>query len=136
LPKVLRKVVFHAFSLSVEATVVNPVSGAGIWLQAIEAIGYHNGDIPLGTLSYNFMADASRRMPASSNGFLLPFNQSVTTPRLPIIANETSIGWDVVRRAIGGTLDVDVFTNIQILVGKAQFNITAMGKNAPVKIRF
>ncbi|KAJ2704400.1 hypothetical protein FB645_003325 [Coemansia sp. IMI 203386] len=136
LPKVLREVVFHVFSLSAEATVANPVSGAGIWLQAIEAIGYHQGDIPLGTLSYNFMDGSSRRTPASSNGFLLPYNQSVTTPRLPITANETSIGWDVVRRAIGGTLDVDVFTNIQVLVGKAQFNITAMGKNAPVKIRF
>ncbi|KAJ1827030.1 hypothetical protein LPJ56_001881 [Coemansia sp. RSA 2599] len=136
LPKVLREVIFHVFSLTAEATVVNPVSGAGIWLQAIEAIGYHNGDIPLGTLSYNFMTDTPRRTPASSNGLLLPYNQSVATPRLPITANETSIGWDVVRRAIGGTLDVDVFTNIQVLVGRAQFNVTAMGRNAPVKIRF
>ncbi|KAJ1723029.1 hypothetical protein LPJ53_002600 [Coemansia erecta] len=135
-PKVLREVVFHLFSISVEATVVNPVSGAGIWLQAIEAVGYYKSTIPLGTLGYDFMADPTRHNAASTNGLLLPFNQAVTTPRLPITANETSIGWDVLRRAIGGTLDVDVFTNIQVLVGNAQFNVTAMGKNAPVKIRF
>ncbi|KAJ2783752.1 regulator of (H+)-ATPase in vacuolar membrane [Coemansia interrupta] len=134
-PRVLREVIFHLFSISVEATIVNPVSGAGIWLQAIEAVGYYKSVIPLGTLGYNFMVDPNRHGPASTNGLLLPFNQAVTTPRLPITANETSIGWDVLRRAIGGTLDVDVFTNIQVLVGNAQFNVTAMGKNAPVKIR-
>ncbi|KAJ2384838.1 hypothetical protein GGI05_004879, partial [Coemansia sp. RSA 2603] len=53
-PKVLREVIFHLFSVSVEATVVNPVSGAGIWLQAIEAVGYYKTTIPLGTLGYNF----------------------------------------------------------------------------------
>ncbi|KAJ1889623.1 hypothetical protein LPJ66_007935 [Kickxella alabastrina] len=134
-PKVLREIVFHLFNIAVEATVVNPVSGAGIWLQSIEAVGYYKGDIPLGTLDYDFTVNSSRQGSAKSNGLLLPFNQAITTPRLPIVANDTTIGWDVLRRAIGGTLDVDVFTNVQVLVGNAQFNVTAMGKNAPVKIR-
>ncbi|KAJ2718255.1 hypothetical protein GGI07_005828 [Coemansia sp. Benny D115] len=133
-PKVLREVIFHLFSITTEATVINPVSGAGIWLQGIEAIGYYKEDIPLGTLQYDF-TQSTQRIPASSIGLLLPFNQAATTPRMPIAANETSIGWDVLHRAIGGTLDVDVFTNIQILVGLAQFNVTVMGKNAPIKIR-
>ncbi|KAJ2850091.1 hypothetical protein IWW36_002145 [Coemansia brasiliensis] len=127
-PQVLQEVVFHIFTMSVEATVINPVSGAGIWLQKIEAIGYYHEDIPLGTLEYDFTTK-------QSNGLRLPYNQAVTTPRLPIAANETSIGWDVLRRAIGGTLDVDVFTSIQMQIGNAPLNFTVLGKNAPVKVR-
>ncbi|KAJ2750387.1 hypothetical protein GGI19_005135 [Coemansia pectinata] len=130
LPRVLREAVFHIFGMSAEATVVNPVSGADIWLQSIEAIGYYKGDIPLGSLQYNFVSDST------GNGFLVPFNRAVTTPRLPITANETSIGWDVVRKAIGGTLGVDVFTNLQVLVGNAPLNLTVLGRGAPVKVRF
>ncbi|KAJ2880109.1 hypothetical protein IWW38_006004, partial [Coemansia aciculifera] len=133
LPHVLREVVFRIFGMSAEATVVSPVSGADIWLQSIKAIGYYKGDTPLGTLEYNFTTTSSSRSSSGRNGFLLPFNQAVTTPRLPIVANETSIGWDVVRRAIGGTLGVDVFTNLQVLVGKAPLNLTIVGRGAPVK---
>ncbi|KAJ1998183.1 hypothetical protein GGI04_005112 [Coemansia thaxteri] len=136
LPRVLREVVFRIFSMTAEATVISPVSGADIWLQAIEAVGYYKGNIPLGTLQYNFISGTSKTFPSGEpKGFLLPFNQAVTTPRLPIAANETSIGWDVVRRAIGGTLDVDVFTNLQVLVGNAPLNLTVMGRGAPVKVR-
>ncbi|PIA18194.1 hypothetical protein COEREDRAFT_85645 [Coemansia reversa NRRL 1564] len=134
-PQVLQEVVFHLFAMSAEATVINPVSGADIWLQAIEAIGYYDGNVPLGTLEYDFMRGQPRQRLSRSNGLLLPYNQATTTPRLPIKANKTSIGWDVLQRAIGGTLDVDVFTNIQVLVGNAPLNVTVMGKNAPVKIR-
>ncbi|KAJ2150994.1 hypothetical protein IWW43_003623 [Coemansia sp. RSA 1935] len=133
-PKVLREVVFHIFTMSAEATVVNPVSGASVWIQTIDAIGYYEDDIPLGVLEYDF-TDKQPRRQGQSNGLLLPYNQAITTPRLPITANETSIGWDVVRRAIGGTLDVSVFTNIQMQVGNAPLNFTIMGRNAPVKIR-
>ncbi|KAJ2427447.1 hypothetical protein GGF41_001686 [Coemansia sp. RSA 2531] len=135
LPRVLREAVFHIFGMSAEATVVNPVSGADIWLQAIEAIGYYKGDIPLGSLRYDFVSDtpSSRVSGSPGNGFLMPFNRAVTTPRLPITANETSIGWDVVRKAIGGTLGVDVFTNLQVLVGNAPLNLTVLGRGAPVK---
>ncbi|KAJ1956437.1 hypothetical protein EC988_001348, partial [Linderina pennispora] len=96
------------------------------------------GDIPLGTLEHDFLAEGqvSGGSESVSHGFLLPFDLDVTTPRMLITANETSIGWNVIRKAIGGTLDVDVFTNIQIQVGNARFNVTAMGKNAPVKIRW
>ncbi|KAJ2825672.1 hypothetical protein IWW50_002745 [Coemansia erecta] len=135
-PKVLREVVFHIFAMSAEATVVNPVSGVEIWLQAIEAIGYYKDDIPLGTLEYDFTArQPGNQHQMRSNGLLLPYKQSITTPRLPIAANETSIGWDVLRRAIGGTLDVDVLTNIQMQIGNAPLNFTIMGRNAPVKVR-
>ncbi|KAJ2740512.1 hypothetical protein GGI20_005764 [Coemansia sp. BCRC 34301] len=130
LPHVLREVVFHIFGMSAEATVVSPVSGTDIWLQAIEAIGYYKGGVPLGTLQYNFISSSER------DGFLLPFSRAVTTPRLPIVANETSIGWDVVRKAIGGTLGVDVYTNLQVLVGNAPLNLTIVGRGAPVKVRF
>ncbi|KAJ2555487.1 hypothetical protein EV175_002254 [Coemansia sp. RSA 1933] len=143
---VLREVVLHAFDMSAEATIVNPVSGADIWLQSIEAIGYYDGGISLGSMDYDFTLDhgllaRSRNSSAivatryPSNGLLLPPKTATTTPRMPVTANKTSIGWDVVRRAIGGTLDVDVFTSVQLLVGSAYLNLTVMGKNAPVKIR-
>ncbi|KAJ1830378.1 hypothetical protein LPJ63_004970 [Coemansia sp. RSA 2711] len=128
LPQVLREVVFRIFAMSAEATIVNPVSGADVWLQVIEAIGYYKHDIPLGMLEYDFTSDGPK-------GLRLPFDRAVSTPRMPIVANETSIGWDVLRRAIGGTLDVDVFTNIQMQVGNAPLNFTVMGRNAPVKVR-
>ncbi|KAJ1958677.1 hypothetical protein GGI12_004672 [Dipsacomyces acuminosporus] len=129
-PRVLREVIFHLFAVSAEATVVNPVSGADIWLQNIEATGYYKEDTHLGTLQYDFTKDALPQ------GVLLPFNQEVTTPWMPIAANQTSIGWGLVRKALGGSLDVDVFTNMQLLVGEAQFNITVVGKGANVKIRW
>ncbi|KAJ2078573.1 hypothetical protein H4R24_004377 [Coemansia sp. RSA 988] len=134
-PQVLQEVVFHLFAMSAEATVINPVSGADIWLQTIEAVGYYDGEIPLGTLEYDFMRGLPLQHPSRSNGLLLPYKKATTTPRLPIKANETSIGWDVLQRAIGGTLDVDVFTSVQVLVGNAPLNVTVMGRNAPVKIR-
>ncbi|KAJ2411641.1 hypothetical protein GGI10_004149 [Coemansia sp. RSA 2530] len=139
LPRALHEVIFHIFGISAEATIVNPVSGADVWLQSIEAIGYYKGDVPLGTLQYNFTSDALDSLASSGNaskGFLMPFNRAATTPRLPITANETSIGWDVVRRAIGGTLDVDVLTSLQVLVGNAPLNLTILGRGAPVKVRF
>ncbi|KAJ2728229.1 hypothetical protein IW152_006032 [Coemansia sp. BCRC 34962] len=137
-PRALHEVIFHIFGISAEATVVNPVSGADIWLQSIEAISYYKGDIPLGTLQYNFTSDTPSSLASSnvSKGFLMPFNRAATTPRLPITANETSIGWDVVRRAIGGSLDIDVFTSLQVLVGNAPLNLTILGRGAPVKVRF
>ncbi|KAI9506728.1 hypothetical protein BX070DRAFT_218403 [Coemansia spiralis] len=137
----LGNVIFHVFAMSAEATIVNPVSGANIWLQSIRAIGYYDNNIALGTMEYDFtvdedkIADAHIPKKAHSNGLLLPYATTVTTPHLPVVANETSIGWDVIRRAIGGTLDVDVYTSLQLLVGAAQLNLTVMGRNAPIKIR-
>ncbi|KAJ1730535.1 hypothetical protein LPJ61_002959 [Coemansia biformis] len=136
LPQAVREIVFHVFSMSTEATIVNPVSGAGIWLQAIDAVAYYKGDIPLGTLQYDFTAAGPSRHTPRSSGLLLPYEHAATTPRIPIVANETSIGWDIVQRAIGGTLDVDVFTNVQVRIGNAQLNVTTVGRSAPMKIRF
>ncbi|KAJ2710718.1 hypothetical protein H4R19_003612 [Coemansia spiralis] len=135
-PRVVREVVFRIFSMTAEATVVNPVSGADIWLQSIDAVAYYRGHIPLGTLQYDFTAPDPRQHGPPLSGLLLPYGRAVTTPQLPIVANKTSIGWDVVRRAIGGTLDVDVLTNTRVRIGQAQLNVTTMGKNAPIKVRF
>ncbi|KAJ2159787.1 hypothetical protein GGF46_002784 [Coemansia sp. RSA 552] len=134
-PQVLQEVVFHLFAMSAEATVVNPVSGAPMWLQTIKASGYYDDDIHLGTLEYDFTSTQQYPQRAASKGLVLPYNRATTTPRLPIAANETSIGWDVLRKALGGTLDVDVFTSISVLVGNAPLNFTVMGRNAPVKVR-
>ncbi|KAJ2660070.1 hypothetical protein IWW48_003122 [Coemansia sp. RSA 1200] len=134
---VLREVIFHIFNMAVEATVVNPVSGADVWLQSFKAVSYYDGDVPLGTIEHDFTLDRELASPQKMpNGLLLPFQTATTTPYMSVATNKTSIGWNVVRRAIGGTLDVDVFTNIQLLVGVSHLNLTLMGKNAPVKIRF
>ncbi|KAJ1932120.1 hypothetical protein FBU59_006478, partial [Linderina macrospora] len=76
LGETLREVIFHMFGMTAEATIRNPVSGARIWLQSIEAIGYYKEDIPLGTLNHNFLADdmvldSSNSVPP---GFLLPYD--------------------------------------------------------------
>lgn len=131
LPKALQEVVFHIFSMSVEATIVNPVSGANIWIQSLEAIGYYEESIPVGALQYAFTTTSQGR----PLGMLLPFDTTVTTPLMPVVANKSSIGWDMIRKAIGGTLDVDVFTTVSVLVGKAPINVTVVGKHAPVEIR-
>ncbi|KAG0309125.1 hypothetical protein BGZ98_005064 [Dissophora globulifera] len=93
-------------------------------LDAVITVLYVNGtasykDEPLGHMLIDFEHDIARPKP-----ILIPANDHqnetsgyVKTPRLPVAMDLSSVGYEALKKALGGTLEVDVVCHIKAKVG-------------------
>ena len=94
----------------------------GITINSLDANATYDGDI-IGSITeprFNFEVQAGRE-------------GDTTTDRIPVEVG--SVGYDVIRRALGGELEVDAVADVVATVGKWRGRIHYHGRGVGAKVR-
>ncbi|OTB05416.1 hypothetical protein M426DRAFT_56928 [Hypoxylon sp. CI-4A] len=99
----IRDATFHFFSSTATFTLVSPLLHNTIYLDFVNATALYNHTEPIGQILYDLP-------------FAAPPGKS-QTPRLPVDWSIGSVGYDAVRKAIGGNLKLDAYANVDMRLG-------------------
>jgi len=91
-----------------------------IYITSINATAYYKGD-PVGNIEYY---DTLEVPPGASE-----------TPRLPVSWNLGSVGYEAVRKALGGVLKLEARATIGVRIGEFQEEVWFVGDGIGAKVR-
>ncbi|KAI1411691.1 hypothetical protein F5Y13DRAFT_164840 [Hypoxylon sp. FL1857] len=117
----IRDATFHFFSSTATFTLVSPLHYNTLYLDFVNATALYNHSEPVGQIVYDLP-------------FSAPPGKSVT-PRLPVRWSMDSIGYDAVRRAIGGRLKLDAYANVDMRLGNWKESLWYQGKGIGARIQ-
>lgn len=84
---------FHLISSTAQFTLFSPLKHNTLYLETINATAYYNGTEPVGRMEY----DLPFRVPPGTS----------QTPKLPVDWTVGSVGYDSLKKALGGKLKLD-----------------------------
>jgi hypothetical protein len=84
---------FHLFSSTAQFTLLSPMQHNTIYIETINATAFYNHTEPVGRMEYNLP-------------FKVPPGTSLT-PKLPVDWSAGSVGYESLRKALGGKLKLD-----------------------------
>lgn len=105
-PKFIKDAVFHFFSSTASFTLLSPIQHTTIYIDTINATAFYNHTEDIGQILYSLPF----AVPPSVDGS--------QTPRLPVDWSLGSVGYDAVRKALGGVLKLDAKARIRVRVGR------------------
>lgn len=117
----IRDATFHLFSSTAAFTLVSPFRHDTLILEWVNATAYYNHTEPVGHIEY-------------SEPFAVPPG-ATRTPRLPVDWTMGSIGYEAVRRALGGTLKLDAKADVTVRIGEFRETIWYVGQGIGASIR-
>ena len=117
----IRDATFHLFSSTAAFTLVSPFTRNTLLLDWVNATAFYNHTAPIGHIDY-------------SEPFAVPPGAS-RTPRLPVEWSIGSIGYEAVRRALGGRLKLDAKADVTIRIGAFRETIWYVGRGIGAAIR-
>lgn len=112
-PHFIKDATFHLFSSTATFTLVSPLQHSDIYIENINATAYYNHTEPIGEILYD-----------------LPFKVSpgaTQTPKLPVDWSLDSIGYEKLRKALGGTLKLDAKGTVQVRLGNWREEVWYVG---------
>ena len=118
----LRSTTIHILSATAQFELFNPLSNFGITINSLHANATYNDEV-VGTITeptFNFPVLAGRE------GFTV-------TDKVPVEVG--SVGYDVIRRALGGDLIVDAVADVVATVGKWRGWIRYNGTGVAARVR-
>jgi hypothetical protein len=118
----LRSATIHLLTRTAQFELFNPLSNIGITINSLDANATYDGEI-IGTITeptFNFEVKAGRE-------------GDTTTDKIPVEVG--SVGYDVIRRALGGELEVDAVANVVASIGKWRGQIRYHGEGVGAKVR-
>jgi hypothetical protein len=118
----LRSATIHLLTRTAQFELFNPLSNIGITINSIDANATYDGEI-IGTITeptFNFEVKAGR-------------DGDTTTDKIPVEVG--SVGYDVIRRALGGELEVDAVADVVASIGKWRGRIRYHGEGVGAKVR-
>jgi hypothetical protein len=110
----------HLFSSTAEFTLLSPLSETTIYITDINATAFYEGD-QVGTIFYD-----------------LPFAVSPglsVSPRLPVDWELGGVGYDAVRKALGGELKLQAEALVGVRIGEWTEKLWYKGKGIGAKVR-
>ncbi|EGY19940.1 hypothetical protein VD0002_g5126 [Verticillium dahliae] len=110
----IRDAVFHVISSTATFTLVSPLHYNTLYIDAVNATAYYNHTAPVGRIDYD-----------------LPFAVTpgaTKTPKLPVQWSVGSIGYDAVKKALGGVLKLDAKANVTVRIGNWRETVWYTGK--------
>ncbi|KAI0831608.1 hypothetical protein F5Y06DRAFT_281418 [Hypoxylon sp. FL0890] len=110
----IRDATFHFFSSTATFTLVSPLLHNTLYLDFVNATALYNHSEPIGQILYDLP-------------FSAPPGKSVT-PKLPVSWSMDSIGYDAIRKAIGGKLKLDAYANVDMRLGNWKDSLWYQGK--------
>ena len=110
----------HLLSSTAEFTLQSPLKETTIYMTSINATAFYKED-RVGTIAYD--------LPLA-----IPPGISVT-PRLPVDWSLGSVGYDAVKKALGGQLKLQAVADVGVRIGEWEEAIWYQGKGIGAKIR-
>ncbi|KAF6816857.1 pre-rRNA processing protein [Colletotrichum sojae] len=117
----IRDATFHVFSSTATFTLASPLTYNTIYVDWVNATAFYNHTESVGRIVYDLP-------------FAAPPGTS-TTPRLPVDWHIGSVGYDAVRKAIGGALQLDAMANVTVRIGNWKETIWYEGQGIGASIR-
>lgn len=111
----------HLWTSTAVFTILSPFRESTIYITSIDAKALYNHTEPVGTIRYDLP-------------FVVPPGVS-QTPRLPVDMDIGSVGYEALRRALGGTLKLDATAIIGVRLGEYETVITYEGKGIGAHVR-
>jgi hypothetical protein len=118
----LKSATIHILSSTAQFELFNPLSNKAVVINSLCANATYNGEI-LGTIiepTYNFEVLAGRE------GY-------TTTDKIPVEIG--SVGYDVVRRALGGKLVIDAVADVVATIGEWRGRVRYYGQGLGANVR-
>ncbi|KAG0227544.1 hypothetical protein BGW42_002903 [Actinomortierella wolfii] len=108
-----------------------------IWVLYLNGTAFYKGE-PLGHVRVDFEHDITTPKPIeipANDHRGEPDSGYVKTPRLPVTYELSSVGYEALKRALGGTLEVDVLCHIKARVGNMILWIDYRRESVPTQVR-
>jgi hypothetical protein len=119
-PHFIRDATMHVISSTALFTLASPFSTTTLYITDLNATALYEGK-PSGKIIYDLP-------------FAVPPGLSVT-PRLPVDWSIGSVGYDAIKKALGGTLKLGTFAHVGIRIGEFRENIWFKGRSIGANIR-
>ncbi|KAI0009283.1 hypothetical protein F4779DRAFT_582825 [Xylariaceae sp. FL0662B] len=110
----IRDASFHLLSSTATFTLVSPLQHNSLYLDFVNATAFYNHTDPVGQIIYDLP-------------FAAPPGKS-QTPRLPVTWSFGSVGYDAVKKAIGGTLKLDAYADVDVRLGNWKESLWYQGE--------
>lgn len=110
---------FHIFSSTANFVLDSPLKRTQITLATIDAKAFYKGDA-VGRIYY----DEPLEVPPGES----------ETPRLPVQWDLDSLGYDAIRRALGGTLKLSAFARVDVAIGEWREKLWYKGRSIGVRV--
>lgn len=120
-PHFIRDATFHLFSSTATFTLLSPLQHTSMFIEHINATAFYNHTEPIGRIIYDFP-------------FEVPAGVS-SSPKLPVEWSLDSVGYEKVRRALGGNLKLDAEAEVGIRLGHWSEQIWYKGGGIGAKVR-
>jgi len=103
-PHFIRDATFHLLSSTATFTLISPLQHSTLFVDRINATAFYNHTEPIGKILYGYP-------------FRVPPGVTVT-PRLPVDWSFDSVGYEKLRRALGGNLKLDAEAVVGVSLGR------------------
>ncbi|KAE8323386.1 hypothetical protein BDV39DRAFT_182418 [Aspergillus sergii] len=120
-PKFIQDTTLHLWSSTAEFTLSSPFPNTTIEVTSVEANAFYQKHEEVGSINYYIP-------------FPVPPGLS-TTPRLPVELNLNGIGYDALRKALGGTLKLDAVAKVGVLIRRYRTTITYYGQGITARVK-
>ncbi|KAI0018258.1 hypothetical protein F4780DRAFT_751983 [Xylariomycetidae sp. FL0641] len=117
----IRDATFHFLTSTATFTLVSPLYYNTLYLDFVNATALYNHTETVGQILY--------RLPFSA-----PPGKS-QTPRLPVRWSMGSVGYDAVKKAIGGKLKLDAYANVDIRLGNWKESLWYQGRGIGARVQ-
>lgn len=121
-PKFLDDATFHLFSSTADFTLHSPLQHSTIYIENINATALYNHTEPIGKINY----DLPFKVPPGSS----------KSPRLPVDWSLDSVGYEEIRKALGGTLKLDARGHVKVRLGQWTETIWYVGTGIGAGVRW
>jgi hypothetical protein len=121
-PHFIEDATFHLFSSTATFTLVSPLKYSTIYIDSIDATALYNHTEPVGTINY----DLPFKVPPGSS----------QSPRLPVDWSLDSVGYEELRKALGGSLKLDAKGTVGIRLGQWTETVWYVGSGIGARVSF
>lgn len=111
----------HLWTSTADFTLLSPLSQTTLFITSIDATALYNRTTPIGRIQY---------------GIPFPVPPGVSqTPRLPVELDLGGAGYEALKRALGGTLEIDAIAEIGIKLSEYVDTISYWGTGIGARVR-
>jgi hypothetical protein len=118
----IRDAIFHVFTSTASFTLVSPLHANTLYIESVNATAYYNHTEPVGRIEYG---DTISVPPGATK-----------TPKMPVDWSVGSVGYEAVRKALGGDLKLDAKANVSVRLGAWTETVWYEGQGIGASIRF
>ncbi|KAH9223546.1 hypothetical protein DL95DRAFT_98253 [Leptodontidium sp. 2 PMI_412] len=121
-PHFIDDATFHLLSSTATFTLISPLQYSTIYIENINATAFYNHSESVGQILY----DLPFKVPPGSS----------ESPKLPVDWSFDSVGYEALKKALGGTLKLDAKGTVQIKLGQWKETVWYVGSGIGASVRF